>query len=108
MQPIRVASKGADMDRTENYILNRLDQPLRFLGIHKDEALSLLVPILGGLAMGWFLSGFMGGICSLSLLRALKKRNAGASLVHALYWHLPTSPKVMKLHVPSHIRELIG
>ncbi|OJW46984.1 MAG: type IV conjugative transfer system protein TraL [Alphaproteobacteria bacterium 41-28] len=96
------------MDRSENYILNRLDQPLRFLGIHKDEALSLLCPLIGGLFMGWFLTGFVAGIGSLSLLRSLKKRNAGSSLVHAMYWHLPTSQHVMKLYVPSHIREMIG
>ena len=58
--------------------------------------------------MGWFLSGFVAGIGSLSLLRALKKRNAGANFIHALYWHLPTSRKLMKLYVPSHIREMIG
>lgn len=96
------------MDRNENYILNRLDKPLRFLGINKDEALSLLGPIIGGLFMGWFLTGFVIGASALSLLRALKKRNAGSSLLHALYWHLPSSPKAMKFYVPSHIREYIG
>ena len=58
--------------------------------------------------MGWIIFGFMAGVCSLSALRALKKRNEGASLIHAVYWHLPSSPKFMKLYVPSHVREYIG
>lgn len=96
------------MDRSENYILNRLDQPLRFLGINKDEALALMAPILGALYAGWILSGIVLGILSLLALRALKKRNEGAALVHAIYWHLPASRKSLKLPVPSHIREYVG
>jgi len=96
------------MDQSENYILNRLDKPLRFLGINKDEALSLMIPLLGGLFMGWVLTGFVLGIGTLSLLRWMKKRNEGSMLIHALYWHLPTYKKSLKLPVPSHIREYIG
>lgn len=96
------------MDRNENFILNRLDKPLRFLGINKDEALVFVIPLIGGLFMGWIISGFVIGVCSLSALRALKKQNEGAALIHALYWHLPSPRKAMKLSVPSHIREYIG
>ena len=96
------------MDQNENYILNRLDKPLRFLGVNKDEAATLMIPLLGGLFMGWVLTGFALGIGSLSLLRTLKKQNEGAMLIHALYWHLPTYKKSLKLPVPSHIREYIG
>ena len=96
------------MDRDENYLLNRLDKPLRFLGVNKDEVFSLMAPLFGGLFMGWIIGGFLAGICMLSLLRILKKRNEGATLVHALYWHLPLHGKIMKLPVPSHIREYIG
>jgi len=96
------------MDHSENYILNRLDQPLRFLGINKDEAFALMVPLLVSLYLGWILSGIIVGGLSLLALRALKKRNEGAALVHATYWYLPASRKSMKLPVPSHIREYIG
>ncbi len=96
------------MDRNENYLLNRLDKPLRFLGINKDEALVVMIPLFGGLFMGWIISGFMVGIGALSLLRTIKKQNEGSALIHALYWHLPTPKKGMKLHLPSHIRETIG
>ncbi|OJW54575.1 MAG: type IV conjugative transfer system protein TraL [Alphaproteobacteria bacterium 41-28] len=96
------------MDSSENYILNRLDKPLRFLGINKDEAFALIVPLMGGLFMGWVLTGFILGAGSLSLLRMLKKHNEGAMLIHALYWHLPTHKKAFKLPVLSHIREYIG
>jgi len=96
------------MDQSENYILNRLDKPLRFLGINKDEAFALMVPLMGGLFMGWVLTGFILGIGTLSLLRMLKKRNEGAMLIHALYWHVPSYKRSLKLPVPSHIREYIG
>lgn len=96
------------MHRNENYLLNRLDKPLRFLGINKDETLIMVVPLVGGLYMGWILSGFVGGIAALATLRSLKKRNEGSAMIHAVYWYLPSSKKTLKLPVPSHIREYIG
>ena len=96
------------MDRGENFLLNRLDKPLRFLGINKDEALIAVIPLFGGLFMGWIISGFIVGIGALSLLRTIKKQNEGSALIHALYWHLPLPRNTMKLPAPSHIREMIG
>lgn len=96
------------MERSENYLLNRLDKPLRFLGVNKDEVFALMAPLFGGLFMGWIVTGFVVGIGALSFLRMIKKRNEGATLVHALYWYLPLHEKTMKLPVPSHVREYIG
>ena len=96
------------MDRSENYILNRLDKPLRFLGINKDEALVVAFPLFGGLFMGWIIVGFFMGLGALTGLRALKKQNEGSTLIHALYWHLPLPRNTMKLPVASHIRARIG
>lgn len=104
----RLSVKEDFIDRSENYILNRLDKPLRFLGVNKDEVFALMAPLFGGLFMGWVLTGFIAGICTLSLLRTVKKRNEGATMVHAMYWYLPTHQKSLKLNVPSHIREYIG
>ncbi len=92
----------------ENYLLNRLDKPLRFLGINKDEAFTFIGPVIIGFYAGWNVTGVVGGLGLLSVYRAFKKKNEGASLLHALYWHLPTSKRTMKLYVPSHIREVIG
>ena len=97
-----------EWDRSENYLLNRLDKPLRFLGVNKDEVLSLIAPIFGGLIMGWIITGFLLGISLLSFLRMIKKRNEGSSLLHAMYWYLPSHDQALKLPVPSHIREYIG
>ena len=96
------------MDRNENYLLNRLDQPLRFLGVNKDEALSFMGPTILGFFMGYIITGIVLGICLLSAYRAIKKRNEGAALIHALYWYLPTFKKSFKIYLPSHIREYIG
>jgi conjugal transfer pilus assembly protein TraL len=96
------------MDRSENTLLNRLDQPLRFIGINKDEAFTLIAPLFGGLYMGWILSGFVAGISALTLFRWIKKHNEGAALIHAVYWYLPNTRRFLKLPTPSHIREYIG
>ena len=96
------------MDKNENFLLNRLDKPLRFLGINKDEVLVVALPLFGGLFIGWIISGFLVGIGTLSLVRTIKKQNEGSALIHALYWHLPTPKKAMKLPVPSYVREIIG
>ena len=96
------------MDRNENFLLNRLDKPLRFLGINKDEVLVVALPLFGGLFIGWIISGFLMGVGALSLVRTIKKQNEGSALIHALYWHLPTPKKAMKLPVPSYVRETIG
>jgi type IV conjugative transfer system protein TraL len=97
-----------DWDRSENYLLNRLDKPLRFLGVNKDEVLALMGPLFAGLLMSWILTGFLLGVGTLSLLRLIKKRNEGSTLIHALYWYLPSHQRSLKLPVPSHIREFIG
>lgn len=96
------------MDKNENFLLNRLDKPLRFLGINKDEVLVVALPLFGGLFIGWIISGFLMGVGALSLVRTIKKQNEGSALIHALYWHFPTPKKAMKLPVPSYIREIIG
>lgn len=96
-----------EWDRSENYLLNHLDKPLRFLGVNKDEVFALLAPLFGGLFMGWIITGFILGISTLSLLRLIKKRNEGATLVHAMYWYLPSHERSLKLPVPSHVREYI-
>lgn len=97
-----------EWDRSENYLLNRLDKPLRFLGVNKDETFALMAPLLGGLFMGWVITGFLLGMGTLSLLRMLKKRNEGSILIHGMYWYLPSHENSLKLPVPSHIREYIG
>ena len=96
------------MDQSEHLLLNHLDKPLRFLGVHKDEALVMMVPFIGGATMGWILSGFLMGVGTLSLLRSLKKKNQGSSLTHTAYWYLPSSQRSMKIYIPSHIREWVG
>lgn len=96
------------MDRNENYLLNRLDHPLRFLGVNKDEALAFMGPTVLGFFMGYIITGLGLGILFLSVYRVIKKRNEGATLLHALYWHLPTSRRSFKIYVPSHIREYIA
>lgn len=96
------------MDKSETFLLNHLDKPLRFLGVHKDEALIMMLPFVVGTYMGWILCGFLMGSGCLTALRALKKQNEGSSLNHAFYWYLPVSKGSMKVYVPSHVREYTG
>ena len=96
------------MDKDQGLLLNHLDRPLRLLGVCKDEALALMVPIFVGLFSGYGLLGLVVGIASVSFLKMLKKQNEGAHLVQIIYWHLPTSRKHMQLYIPSYIREYVG
>lgn len=92
----------------ENFLLNRLDKPLRFLGINKDEALIFIGPLLIGFCTGYNVTGLLSSVSLLAGYRAFKKHNEGSSLTHAFYWHFPTSRQGMGLYIPSHIREYIG
>ena len=64
----------------ENTLLNRLDQPLRFLGINKDEAFAFIGPIMAGFCTGYNVTGFLSAVCLLSGYRAFKKHNEGSTL----------------------------
>ena len=92
----------------ETLLLNHLDQPLRFLGIKKDEAFAFMGPLFFGFFIGYNGTGLLAALGILSLYRSFKKRNKGSTLLHAFYWHFPTSRKAMKLYIPSHLREFIG
>ena len=92
----------------ENLLLNRLDKPLRFLGVNKDEAFAFIGPIMVGFYTSYNVTGFLGGALLLGTYRAFKKKNEGSSLLHAIYWHAPSFKRTMALYVPSHVREYIG
>lgn len=96
------------MDTEQSLLLNHLDRPLRLMGVYKDEALALMIPIFIGFFSGYGLVGFISGIGFVSLLKMVKKQNEGAHLIQAIYWYLPTSKNNMKLYIPSYIREYVG
>lgn len=96
------------MDKDQTLLLNHLDRPLRLMGVYKDEALSLMIPLFVGFFSGYGLLGFLCGLSFVSLLKMIKKQNKGAHLVQVIYWHLPTSKKHMKIYIPSYIREYVG
>ena len=96
------------MDREHHYLLNYLDQPFRFLFLTVDEALILLVPILVGFINMWALTGLLCSVGGFLSLRLLKNRFGQGNFRCALYWHFPTSPRQMKLFIPSYLREFIG
>ncbi len=96
------------MNREHHALLNYLDQPLRLLFLTVDEVLVLLVPLMLGFWFMWAFTGLVGAVAGFLGLRFFKKRFGQDALRPALYWHLPTSHKHMKLYVPSSIREYVG
>ena len=93
----------------ETQLLNHLDKPVRFFGIHKDEAFAFCGPLGIGFAMGYFLTGFFVGFGLYAALRWLKKKNEGECLRAAFYWYFPhLKKKHVKISIPSYIREWIG
>ena len=94
-----------DLERNKHTLLNHLDQPARFLFFTIDEFLALIVPLLLGLGLGWAFTGMCISLSLFYLVKTLKKVVGGGALRHLAYWYLPTSPKYMRIYIPSYVRE---
>lgn len=97
---------SSDYDR--HIILHHLDDPIRILYWTVDEALSLMIPIFVGIAVGHPLIGVGFAFLLFWSLRKIKKTYGLESLVHIFYWNFPTINKNLKNTPKSYIREYIG
>lgn len=79
------------MDTAKFTIMQKIDDPKRYMGLTIDE----LVPILLCTFLGWNTLGPLYGFSAATLawigIRYLKKGRGLGWLIGLLYWHLPTS-----------------
>lgn len=93
--------------KKDNYLLNNLDEPLRFLLFTIDEALVLFVPLFTGMALGYVLFGVITSIILYQGLKQCKARAIGSNLRQVAYWILPNF-KFFRANIPSYIRDFRG
>lgn len=96
------------MGENEIKLLNHLDEPVKLFGIDLQQVSLFGVTFIIGVLNQSILSGFFMGIGLVALLRAFRKRTEGVSITALLYWHLPIWKLMLKLPVPSHIREYVA
>ena len=87
------------------YLLNHLDDPLRFFFFTMDEFLVLAVPLLVGMLINKMLWGALFALILYKLLTLIKKFARNVNLRQLAYWFLPTNKKTLKVYVPSYYRE---
>jgi type IV conjugative transfer system protein TraL len=88
------------------YTFKTLDHPSRILFWKLDEFFVMIVPIFLSLALGSLFMAF--GVFLKIPYKKLKKKFSHCSLMHHLYWYLPTKRlSHLKRLPPSHQRELV-
>lgn len=87
------------------YLLNHLDDPLRFFFFTMDEFLVLAAPLLLGMCINQMLWGALFSLILYKLLTLIKKFAKGVNLRQLGYWLLPTKQKTLKIYIPSYYRE---
>lgn len=90
---------------SDYYLLNHLDDPLRFFFFTMDEFLALAAPLFIGMFINKMLWGALFSLILYKLLTSIKKLAKGVNLRQLAYWFLPTNKKTLKLWVPSYYRE---
>jgi type IV conjugative transfer system protein TraL len=90
------------------YLLNHLDDPMRFLFFTIDEFLAIGVPLFVGICVNEMIWGAIIGLGLYQILKFIKRTFKGASLRQLAYWFLPTNKKTLKILVPSNLREFLG
>jgi len=90
------------------YLLNHLDDPMRFLFFTMDEFVALAVPLFVGMFINQMLWGALVSLILYKILKLIKKVSKGVGLRQLTYWFLPTKTKTLKFYVPSCYREFQG
>ena len=79
------------------YLLNHLDDPLRFLFFTPDELLCLAGPLLAGMAVGQMLWGALCGLVLYKAIQWIKSRFEDVRLRQLAYWFLPAKTRLVKV-----------
>lgn len=90
------------------YLLNHLDDPLRFFFFTMDEFLVLAASLIVGMLINKMLWGALFSLILYKLLTLIKNAAKDVNLRQLAYWFLSTKKSMLKLYVPSYYREFQG
>lgn len=90
------------------YLLNHLDDPMRFLFFTIDEFLALAFPLFLGIFVDQMLWGALISLILYRILKFFKGAFREANLRQLAYWFLPSKDKLLKIPIPSYCREFQG
>lgn len=96
------------MSIQRHVILSHVDTPLRIVFWTKAEAALILLPLLIGGALGYFLIGAVMSGVHLYGMRFYKKHFGKGKLRAVLYWFFPHSKSRYPALPPSYIRHYLG
>jgi conjugal transfer pilus assembly protein TraL len=96
------------MNFQHHIILHSVDTPLRIVFWTKAEAALILLPLLIGGALGFFLVGVVMSGINVSLMRVYKKNFGKGRLRAVLYWFFPHSRSRYPALPPSYRRHYVG
>ena len=96
------------MERTQHYILNYLDEPIRIFFFTILEIVVMLGCFFGCLWMDHFGLGVILAFAGVLGLRKLQDFFKISSFSQLSYWFLPDMERHMRFKIPSHIREFVS
>ncbi len=97
------------MDDKEIYYIPRyLDEPERWLFWTIDEACILVIPVIIGISLSYFILGIILSLTSYISWIKLKRAGHISTIRFALYWFYPDIIMRLKATPSSHLRFYIG
>ena len=93
---------------TEHVILNYIDAPARILVWPISEFMTVVIPMLLLILVGYPLFGLLVGGCLIWGIRVFKRSFGKGTLEGVLYWYVMHNRAKYPVTPPSYIREFIG
>ena len=86
-------------------ILNHIDKPSRFLFWSVDQVIVCLCPFFAGMIIDHIVLGIVFSVIASVGFKIFKKKFGKSKVRSILYWHLPTSERLVNKGLPpSHVR----
>lgn len=96
------------MERTQHYILNYLDEPVRIFFFTPLEIVVMVTCFFGGIWTNHFGIGLLLAFSGVVGLRKIQTFFKVSSFAQLTYWFLPDMERHMRFKIPSHVRVFVS